>query len=326
MKSKNLYLYFYFSVLTTLLTFSCTKEIKLEDDFQPKLVIHGILVAGEPADIQVQSNFSIFQEATTNWIANAQAHLYDGGSLVASFVHDSLGYYSSTFRPETGHTYELKVTSPGYNEVRATTTIPETIDHHVNSSTKNDSENKFIHVEIAASNQISYFALAFFTREKVYETWPIDEQKSYYVYRHSNMAIELDNCVDFFCSQEYLEKTEPPLRMFYRKEQPYNRRFRTFYSRDYEKSFGNKNIVYFSNKSFLGNNYLFENAVSAGSPDVMVTFFHLSPELYIYLRAISAQISTSRDLFVSPVSIVSNIKNGLGCFGSCSIKLNRLYP
>ena len=52
-----------------------------------------------------------------------------------------------------------------------------------------------------------------------------------------------------------------------------------------------------------------------------VKFYQLSPELYFALRGIAAQESTSgsriSDMFITPVAVRSNIKGGLGYFGSC---------
>jgi len=234
-------------------------------------------------------------------------------------TQDSL--YQSPFIPQAGKTYKIIVSADGFPVAEATTTIPLPTDIRVTETFVDDLSGigqQVVNLFLPPDNSLAYYALSYFTQEKGYDTWPIDEAKYSYLYPISNLTMKLEKVVDFFCSQYYSEHlVEPQLKLFYKQNNTLNMRFRTYFENNFERSYGNKSVVFFSNKLFRGNKYVFSNRGAGGAGVDIVMFYQLSPELYSTLRGIAAQQSTNRDLFVSPVSATTNVKNGLGYFGSC---------
>lgn len=299
----------------------CSKEIKLDYKFEKQLVLNAILFAGQPVEIQIQSNFDLQSDIGEKPFFNAKAELFEEGSSVGllKLTQDSL--YKSSFVPQAGKTYKIIVSADGFPIAEASTTIPLPIEVKVTENYVDDLSGvgqQEVNLFLPPDNSLAYYALSYFMQNKCNDSWPKDETKYYYSYYINNLRAKLEKIVDFFCSQYYNERlVEPQPKLFYKQRSTLDLRFRTYFENDHERSFGNKSVVFFSNKLFRGNEHVFSNMGSSGAGVGIVMFYQLSPELYTTLRGIAAQQSTNRDLFVSPVSATTNVKNGLGYFGSC---------
>ncbi len=315
--------------------FSCEEEIKLPGKNEKQIVISGILIPDQLVEIRLQSNFGFREEPKEIPIENAKIELFENEASVGILNYQSEGYYRLAFKPSEGKTYLMKVSAEGFPSVEATTTIP--IPCQVSVSTGIDVEYNVsgekrelqrISLELGAEPSNAYYALTYFYKTKIYESWPPDENKAYYSYQTFPLRAKLDQIVEFFSTQQY-SGAEPSSQLFYKSKSPSaGDKLKTYFGEDDDKSFGPKSIVFFSNNTFRNLRYTFSNQGGdwgSNNQVVLVLFYQLSSELYLTLRGVAAQESTNRNQFVSPVAVTSNVKNGLGYFGSCIVHRIQLY-
>jgi len=113
-------------LFSLLALYSCRELVQDEfPDFTSVPTVNSILVAGEPAIIQV----SIAGKLDTNKIVlvnNAEVLLYVDGVYKETLILSDKGIYSSSFVVEKLKTYRCEVNIPGYKTVTCSDSIPET--------------------------------------------------------------------------------------------------------------------------------------------------------------------------------------------------------
>jgi hypothetical protein len=121
---KGIFLIFFISFLT-----SCIKEMEFrEKDFQPKLVVNGLLCPDSLVSINICQTVSILTSQQV-FVQNAQVKLFKNGEPVDMLNHKGNGLYRSDwFIPETGDIIRVEVQAPGFLKVFATDTIPERVE------------------------------------------------------------------------------------------------------------------------------------------------------------------------------------------------------
>src|SRR5450759_2501499 len=113
-------------LFSLLALYSCRELVQDEfPDFTSVPTVNSILVAGEPAIIQV----SIAGKLDTNKIVlvnNAEVLLYVDGVYKETLILSDKGIYSSSFVVEKLKTYRCEVNIPGYKTITCSDSIPET--------------------------------------------------------------------------------------------------------------------------------------------------------------------------------------------------------
>lgn len=113
-------------VLIILLAISCEIEgdLPIKDGYQKKMALTGVLVPGREAVVALTASVPPDTIASNMPISNATVRLYEGNTLLGSFLHDSVGNYSLATTITEGKTYTLKVSAEGFTDIEASTTIP----------------------------------------------------------------------------------------------------------------------------------------------------------------------------------------------------------
>lgn len=121
MKIK-VYLFFCLSIL------GCSKELDYNvPDFEPKLVVNGFLIPGNPISINVRKTISILSEENSV-IENAEVLLFENNIFLEKLKHFGEGNYKSEmYYPLQGNSYSIQVNVDGFSSVSACDTVPEIV-------------------------------------------------------------------------------------------------------------------------------------------------------------------------------------------------------
>ena len=130
-----------------LMIFSCSKEVKLNLDEPPKIVIQSLLSPGNTIEVNVSRSFSplisnqelykpdpncqgcyLGIDTQKIFIKEAKVEIFEDGTLLEQLPYTSSGNYRSQYAANVGHDYELKVSAEGYMPINAQTTVPEPVE------------------------------------------------------------------------------------------------------------------------------------------------------------------------------------------------------
>jgi hypothetical protein len=124
--------------------FSCQKDLKVPlPEHQKRLVVNSFLNPGSSPEVYLTRSFGPLEDLETIdlHVEDATVDLYEGSALLGTLSYqdtlisswgvngDSLvkpvgKYYSESLNIEAGKTYEIRVSHPDYESVKATTTMP----------------------------------------------------------------------------------------------------------------------------------------------------------------------------------------------------------
>lgn len=106
---------------------ACTKEIELKTEKAPsKLVLNCILAAGQRVTVHLSQTIPIYTDSIA-FIENAKIELLENDSLVDILVSSGQGLYTSMINAKEGALYVIKASSPGFEEVIGTDSIPQEV-------------------------------------------------------------------------------------------------------------------------------------------------------------------------------------------------------
>lgn len=141
----------YYNIIIALVLFaSCSDMIEVDPGFKQKLVVSGILKAGDTISIYLYKNLAISDQLVNysdnifeNGVGDAFITLYENNVLCDTLIlwkYESM--YSSKTVAREGHTYQLMVNHPDYGTVSANTEIPDSVPvRSVNYQVSTDSAN-----------------------------------------------------------------------------------------------------------------------------------------------------------------------------------------
>ncbi len=104
---------------------SCEKEVVLDIPHSPpQLVVSGILIPNYDIEVNVSLSAHIMDD-TIPGVSDAEVLLFCDGEPSVRLQHTTRGCYSlDSLKAESGKTYGITVTVPGYPKARAETTVP----------------------------------------------------------------------------------------------------------------------------------------------------------------------------------------------------------
>ena len=105
--------------------FSCTQDVTLEFDHEPKLCINCILNPDSFITARLTLSHSLDNSGKFEVVNNAVIKLYEEDNLMGTLKLKSNGKYSLTQKPVSGKTYHIVAEAIGYEAIEANTTIPE---------------------------------------------------------------------------------------------------------------------------------------------------------------------------------------------------------
>lgn len=335
-------LYFPFLFLLILQS-SCMKEIDLEYlRPEPKLVLNGVAVVGEPIKINISRTWFFTDDhpnvtvldadvrLSVNGIFCEQMHLYEGDT-----EYNNQNYYRSSFIPSPGDYIEITAVAKGYKEVKAGTSMPD-ICRIINArmDERRDTVGNLVNTSISYRVTLrddpmkDDYYLIFFQRGES----SFCEKDSAYCYNWSGLSINYASEPVFSAQLSDLDKA-----MGYTWLSGYNGRPFTdelFKGKEYTLNMKDTySIGYYPDLGYPGYTYNPETPENPGAevpdsiprpPDLVRIFcYTVSKPYYLYLKALTGQNDDSLtngiiDIgLAEPVRIYSNVEGGTGILGGC---------
>ena len=298
--------------LLLILTLTACQEALVDinvDDHTPSLVVGGLFAPNETMVIKLTRSVSVAESIRFRDfdVEDANVAIYEGTTLVDQLIfrdqlddggvpiNDWGAYYSSAgFTPDQGKTYSLVVDAPGFETIRATTTIPEAV--AIESFNVEEVAFQTINRPLTVAANLSfsddpaeknYYAVEVLGNVLIGE-WYDDDGELVMVYDSSSVNIKatLPDKIDFEAEVD-----------------PFT-----------------DNILYLSDDAFNGERLSLDLSLGLITDIELYSSFkaqlkHITEEHYLY--ATTAQLQeqeTSDNPFSQPVQVFGNIENGLGIF------------
>lgn len=266
---------------------SCTTNVTVDiPDYKIQLVANSFAVKDSMFKVNVSHSLNALDNATPPPVNNASVLLYENEILVDSLLNNSSGKYSSIYIPQSGKNYSLKISAPNFKTIESETTVPESVlisSYHLDSLTSNSGNEQF-----NASLTFSFNDPA--AAENYYEV----------------MLYREDTSFDFIDSTVYgisrypltLSSQDPAIEIT--DSYTADRAFIT--------------DEFFNGKTFNGKISFEYHSFSSGN--LYISFKAVSKEYYLYQKTLAVHYGSQNNPFAEPAQVYSNIKNGLGIFGS----------
>jgi hypothetical protein len=278
-----------FIVILSSFACSCQNEYELEFEFSPGVTVNCILDSDSILKVKISRTERIGHTGGFMPVTNALVEIIEGNTI-QTLTESRDGVYSNSYLPNSGKTYHLKAEIPGYNTISAKTTIPSipvaTVAHNHGDSTytitltKNPVEKNYFWIYA----QSGYYMGVFMAPPiKVFDN-------SHSIFTNSVIADDFNR-----------EKDNLSLSMDY--------------SHSYGMRIPGENIpdgmVSFGIKLYGRRNLERILIVSVDE--------HLDKYLKTGLLQRDQKAGGDTPVFLIPISMYTNIENGKGIFGSCSV-------
>ncbi len=307
MRGNKIILFF----LILLLTQACTKEVNLEDyKLQAKICLYGVFKADDYLTVNITKTSTSLNEPSVTNITDAKVILWSDGIKIEELSQDSAGYYSTkTYKMQTGKTYTITVDVNGFEQVRATDSIP-------------------VEVSVVKHNVEFY---NYVVDEQLYSTvrFQINDNE-----KDSNYYLLSINSED----NDTIEKDTNYRVIPCRSDDPV-----IIFDENHTNNFipGTYFYVIFNDKSFDGSlktlniNYLTDSSLYGSSivPNIkeskFITLRNVSKNMYLYFKSINTEDAIDNYdaqfndyLFKGNnyyYNLYSNVENGIGIFAGYSV-------
>lgn len=295
-------------ILLQQLFISCQETIDIKvPEHKPFLVLNSILNAGEPINVSVTASKQYPPAFDTSLIIkNATVRLFEDGFYQEDLVFKesyrnriySGTYYSlSGLKPQTGHTYSIDVTAPGYDKISSETSIPEPVPI----------------ISVDTNSILTLNGRSTYTRhEATIKFNDPGEQKNYYklkvfqINRYKALIPVAIVCNDLNIMYFKL----PNDGSFGLGEQESNSLILS--------------EIYLSDEFFNGSIYNLKIDIAPLDNGRRLYFrlYSMNEEYFNYVRSYFNQVYKKNDMFSEPYQVYSNIINGAGIFSSSSMSVD----
>ena len=276
----------------------CEKTITVDiPDLEPRIVLNCTVSPNEQPFVYLSKPFTQYD---STFLHNATVQWYENGNLIDTIPQSGWGtsfgsiyiYPFISNLPQVGNTYTIKVSAPNLPSVEATQTIPPTVSlqnpvftHHVYTR-DNILFNRLQATLHDDPNTENFYRFAFYTYHTKNKTYSI-----------RSMSKESASNMDFMLFGHGFSFGQ----FYYLSDYHFNGQSKTFLFdlTDYTHIYLNDTITLI--------------AISQ----------QLSPDLYYYAQDIEAGQGDA-EFFNEPVTVYSNVQNGIGIFGAFSSDTLRL--
>ena len=299
---KSLHLTTYLLCLL-LCCFSCEEPVELDlEVFESQVVVSSNFSPDQPFQIRLSKNKDILTNSPVEFISDAAVQILDeqGGVLRSlSFQKDIIApYYGlANFRPEPNVNYQLSIDVPGFSTILAQDKVPKPValkSIQVDSIafTGTDENSYAINVQTSftdPSKELNYYHLKLYYKAVAGRT----NQNGF----TANMQTQLLPITPFVSTEDN------PSVIF-----------------DIDKS-----GVLFTDESFNGQGItlafdaLLDRTIAGEFPKIVGELRTVSNSYYQYHTSLSRQLANQDRPFSEPITVFSNIENGLGIFAGFSV-------
>lgn len=314
------------------LTTSCFKDIDLED-LRPesKLVLNSVASKGEPLKASLSRTWFYTDDYPNVTIRDARMNLYVNDRLieemtwnVEEYEYYSVGNYVSSYVPATGDRIRIEASKSGFKDVEAEEIIPgrppivnfvaEKIESH-DPYASTDIKKRFKVTIKDDPNATNFYLISFLVGTPKYE-YDSDDWTKPPVYTG-----------DYYWQTPYIDYAVEPL--FGNKISIMDKVFGNDWLSGYngrpfsdEQINGKEYTITLEESSYSGN-WQVDSDIMPDSARVYL--YSISESYYQYLSALNSlsEGSLNNDLanagLAEPVRVISNIKGGLGIFGTACV-------
>ncbi|MEX1122632.1 MAG: DUF4249 domain-containing protein [Balneolales bacterium] len=275
---------------------SCEMTVDLNlPEHEPQLVVNSYFGPGYEWEVDVTSNNAPSNPGSEEAIENATVKIYKGDSHAGTLIKTDERYRLANLEsPESGRRYSLRVEAPGYKTLEATDIVPEPAQIQIIQVTSDAREvNGNNHTEIQL--QITS-----------------DPETRTYFLLNMNREVEGPDGTEPYLTPTIYSTSEPVIAQYQEEFDP----FESSGIRQYHGP------VFFTNELFSGP----EKTITLYVPDyytdpsfeqaLELQISHLSESYFQYEITRESQSRTGDNPFAEPVSVYSNLSNGMGIFGA----------
>jgi hypothetical protein len=280
------------------LLLGCEKTITVDlPDLEPRIVLNSNITPNLSPWAYVSKLSADIDNSSLN---NATVQWYENGNLIGTLPYNNTVSYSGAVyiapalfnTPQVGNTYTIKVSAPNLPDAEATQTIPPTVSlqnpqftHHI--YLLNDRYYNRLQATLHDDpNSENFYRFSFYTYRSLYQIYD-GEYLSEESARNMDFALQGSN--GFWHGHYY-----------YVSDQYFNGESKTF-------------------NFDMSDYYNYENDTIT----LIAISQQLSPDLYYYAQDIEAGQGDT-EFFNEPVTVYSNVQNGIGIFGAFSSDTLRL--
>lgn len=311
--------------LITLLS-SCIDEFDKEfNNIEPQIVVNSFFNSDEPFKVYISKTYSPFIDGNLEIIKNAEIKVYENenllGSLtfqkntfeyndmlidgidtiITSVIYDIDSFYTNaSIIPQTGNFYKIIVQVPGYKVITANSYIPEKV--HLNSLKK----------------ELTYIGFNTEILEQGIPVYTINfsdpNESNYYLFSVYSYNKQATSPNEYKIPVHY-SSNDPVIGKFDNKTNQYELLFAfsdwMFNGKEYDLTF------------FIDEQQSFYQVGYIDSLEFIVSLNNLSLDFEYFVKSLLESEKNKENPLSEPVSIYSNINNGLGIFaGYASSKQN----
>lgn len=290
---------------------SCEREIELATKTNKCIVANALIAENEPIEVKVFSGVDYIGRKRSQLLENANLSVYCDGELLEEINGmNSDSSYRTSVVPKNGETYSIKIDCQKYSTATASATVPNPIQVKVLHP---DS----VHVLVGSDGYTTYES----SGEVVLSVTDTTDELRYYLLTVTGYVKYPGNpdTVKYRMTPVYNNLTAQPASLS-------DIMTHMFESADVEHV-KDKEYILFSNQNWQGKSTTLRFGLynfSEKDADIYVMAF--DEEYYKYF--ISKELQRNEDeeslMFSEPVSIYSNVKNGLGLFAGYSMATTKL--
>lgn len=328
-------------ILSLLAISACEKELDYEfGEFQKSVVVNSILSTDSNFNVSLSYSKSIFSVGDFEMISNAEVKIKNttnGQSIIMESLGD--GTYTYANQPIEGHSYELEVTIDGQEKViEANTYVPDSLDAVVDVAPifiGEEFQEFSIDIVIEDNPDVENYYIYEVIRNNKYDCHepkeddpsddPVPDPNGPDVPDQNSEPLNDDNAdvispvtgdfltPDGYTNQNNINKKNDGSGFISDKEFS-NNKFKTSFSIT-------KEDIRDDNSEQIINRECLDENESPYSLKVMT----VSADLFDYLKSVDFfNQSISNDTSIKqPVTIITNIENGVGIFGGVNVQI---YP
>jgi len=302
--------------LLALLVVSCEKVLDYDTgDYEPEVVVNSVINPDSLLTVHLSQTISILDSSEIQNITDRQIEVYEDDQRVETLTHSHDGYYlSAGIYPEEGRTYKLKIPASG-GEVSASTTVPVPVEILSADTRFIDVTNWFV-VKVTFADppgEPNYYQISLLPRAEVYVY--LDGSHIYTASLTRQTVIDTKYS-SFLHSMGILPEGSPIEDILINKYGIFSDQLI-----DGETCTLNAKTPYY----FPGK---IEQIIDI-NPDTIpegvtyqidwymdVYLQSLSRSYFDYLKSRNLHDVVAGNVFFEPMGIISNIRNGIGIFGS----------
>jgi hypothetical protein len=286
--------------------FSCEKTISIEiPDEGRKITVNSLFSANSTLLLNLTKSRHILDG---KWefesVTDADITLFENDELIEKLGGEQ-GYYYSSARLSTDKNYRIEISSKGFPDVKAESSIPKPI--KIDDFTMAQSTNEY-------GNPVNVFNLQFQDNPTTENYYYIELYvRTYYEYFDENNP---DASTISYETSLYLQSDD--LNVI-----PNNWGMSQGLLLNDELINGRKYNLTFT--SPIDNSNMSGDNIGEKISSTYFVYFHsTSKAYYLYNKSLSKQQESTDDIFMEPVQVYSNVENGFGIFAGMSADVDSI--